>query len=541
MDREIRNNYIISHLDEALEKDWIRPYFQPIIRTITGSVSVAEALARWQDPEYGMLMPADFMPVLEENGLVYKLDCFMLTEALRIQRQRMDDGLQVGTISVNFSRSDFDVMDIASFIQKQVEKYQVERDLIWLEITESTLVKDKDRMISVVKNLRKSGFRVCMDDFGSGYSSLIFLNDYTLDVIKLDIGFLRSFSPVSKEIMRSTVNMAKNLGIKTLAEGVEKEEHVKFLQEIGCDMMQGYYFSVPLPEKEMKGFIEQNHVIKEPVQWKRFYDAADAHVINSDVPLGVLEYDGDSDTYHYLFVNEKQMEQLRSIGRRSRDESEFILNSSHFPMHEKFRALTENAVSKGETAVMYFPDNSFYVRLSFRMVVKQENRVILTSSLVNITEDRTQKTGEIIDRSTEDIALLFEDIHVLDPDNNSADNVLNNFGIDGGMKKNDDLRKGLEIFCNTMVHPDDRKRYALYADADTMKDRLQNAKGGILRNYFRVLRPETSGEQKYIWMEIDLMLIPRTDESKILSCIKNAQPSSGVGTLDIERQEKPQQ
>lgn len=531
MDREIRNDYIISHLDEALEKGWIRPYFQPIIRTITGSVAVAEALARWQDPEYGMLMPADFMPVLEENDLVYKLDCFMLTEALRIQKQRMDDGLQVGTISVNFSRSDFDVMDIASFIQEQVEKYQVERDLIWLEITESTLVKDKDRMISVVKNLRKSGFRVCMDDFGSGYSSLIFLNDYTLDVIKLDIGFLRSFSPVSKEIMRSTVNMAKNLGIKTLAEGVEKEEHVKFLQEIGCDMMQGYYFSVPLPEKEMKGFIEQNHVKKEPVQWKRFYDAADAHVTNSDVPLGVLEYDGDSDTYHYLFVNKKQMEQLRSIGRRSRDESEFILNSSHFPMHEKFRALTENAVSKGETAVMYFPDNSFYVRLSFRMVVKQENRVILTSSLVNITEDRTRKTGEIIDRSTEDIALLFEDIHVLDPDNNSADNVLNNFGIDGGMKKNDDLRKGLEIFCNTMVHPDDRKRYALYADADTMKDRLHDSPGGILRDYFRILRPDMSEDQKYLWMEIDLLLIPRTNDSKILSCIKSAHSTSGIAPV----------
>lgn len=531
MDREIRNDYIISHLDEALEKGWIRPYFQPIIRTITGSVAVAEALARWQDPEYGMLMPADFMPVLEENDLVYKLDCFMLIEALRIQKQRMDDGLQVGTISVNFSRSDFDVMDIASFIQEQVEKYQVERDLIWLEITESTLVKDKDRMISVVKNLRKSGFSVCMDDFGSGYSSLIFLNDYTLDVIKLDIGFLRSFSPVSKEIMRSTVNMAKNLGIKTLAEGVEKEEHVKFLQEIGCDMMQGYYFSVPLPEKEMKGFIEQNHVTKEPVQWKRFYDAADAHVTNSDVPLGVLEYDGDSDTYHYLFVNKKQMEQLRSIGRRSRDESEFILNSSHFPMHEKFRALTENAVSKGETAVMYFPDNSFYVRLSFRMVVKQENCVILTSSLVNITEDRTRKTGEIIDRSTEDIALLFEDIHVLDPDNNSADNVLNNFGIDGGMKNNDDLRKGLEIFCNTMVHPDDRKRYALYADADTMKERLHDSPGGILRDYFRILRPDMSEDQKYLWMEIDLLLIPRTNDSKILSCIKSAHSTSGIAPV----------
>lgn len=208
--------------------------------------------------------------------------------------------------------------------------------------------------------------------------------------------------------------------------------------------------------------------------------------------------------------------------------------------HEKFRALTEHAISNGETAVMYFPDNSFFVRLSFRMVVSQENRVIITSSLVNITEDRVRKAGEILDRSAEDIVLLFDDVHILDPDNNTADNVINNFGIDKGMKKHDDLRKGLKEFCKAMVHPDDRERYMIYADADTMKDRLHNSPGGILRDYFRILRPDRSGEQKYLWMEIDLLLIPRTNDSKILSCIKDARSTSGIAPVAMALIEQSQ-
>lgn len=534
------DKYIVSHLDEAIEKGWIRPYFQPIIRTITGGFAVAEALARWQDPEYGFLMPADFIPVLEKKELIYKVDCYMFIAAARIQRERLDQDLPVGPISVNLSRSDFDVMDVAAFVQEQIEKYRISKDLIWLEITESTLVKNKEKMKAVVKDLRENGFQICMDDFGSGYSSLIFLNDYTLDVIKLDMGFLRSFSPVSREIMRSAVNMAKNLGIRTLAEGVEKKEHVRFLKEIGCDFMQGFYYSTPLSEDEMAHYIREGNVPPESIKWKAFYDAAGSHVVNSDVPLGVLEYNTDEDRYHYLFVNQKQKEQLRSIGRRNKAESEFILNSRHYPMHEKFRALTEHASSTGEAAVMYFPDNSFFVRLTFRMVVKQENRVIITSSLVNITEDRVRKAGEILDRSAEDIVLLFDDVHILDPDNNTADNVINNFGIDKGMKKHDDLRKGLKEFCKTMVHPDDRERYMIYADADTMKDRLHNTSGGILRDYFRILKPDRSGEQKYLWMEIDLLLIPRTNDSKILSCIKDARSTSGIAPVAMALTEQSQ-
>ena len=238
--------YIVSHLEEALDKGWIIPYYQPIVRTITNSFAGAEALARWIDPNYGCIMPDTFVPALEEKGLIYKLDCFMLRETVRLQRKRMDAGLPVGPISVNLSRQDFDKIDMVSYAGEITDKYGVSRELIELELTESLLVRDKEEMTRVVKELRRAGFSVWMDDFGSGYSSLIFMNDNTLDLIKLDMGFLKSFTRTSMEIMRSAVNMAKNLGIRTLAEGVETEEHVRFLREIGCDMMQGYYFSKPL-------------------------------------------------------------------------------------------------------------------------------------------------------------------------------------------------------------------------------------------------------------------------------------------------------
>ena len=309
-----------------MAKGWISPYFQPIIRTITNSFAGAEALARWEDPVFGLLMPGTFVPILEQKGLIYKLDCFILKKVAKLQRNRIDAGLPVGPISVNLSRQDFDHVDMAAYAKKVCDTYNIRRDLIVLELTESLLVTDKEKMTSVVRELRAEGFAIWMDDFGSGYSSLTFLNDYTLDLIKLDMGFLKSFTHTSMEIMKSAVNMAKNLGIRTLAEGVETEEQAHFLKEIGCDMMQGYYFSKPLHMQEVPEFLRHMNMPSEVIEWKDFYDRADACAVDSDVPRAVMEYDIINDHIHYLYINRHQKEQLRSIGRVHRENSEFVLN-----------------------------------------------------------------------------------------------------------------------------------------------------------------------------------------------------------------------
>lgn len=527
-------HYIVSHLDEALNKGWIVPYYQPLVRTITNALAGAELLARWIDPEYGNIMPGTFIPVLEKAGLIYKVDSFMLTEAARLQRQRMDAGLKVGPISVNLSRQDFDHMDVVSFVQEQIRRYEIPRELITLELTESLLVQNKDQMTTVVKDLRSAGFQIWMDDFGSGYSSLIFLNDYTLDLIKLDMGFLKSFTETSREIMRSTVNMAKNLGIRTLAEGVETEDHVRFLKEIGCDMMQGYYYSRPRSAEDMEAYLGDIRIPAETIEWKSFYDCADAHVINSDVPIAVMEYNISKDHIHYLFLDEKEKDELRGLGRSARSESEFILNNTHIPLHAKFLEFYRKIIDAGENATIYFSDNSFFVRMTGFMVVRQEDRCIFSLSIVNVTDDRLQSPGKILIKSASDIVLLFDDVHVLNPENDTADNLINNFGINAGLTDQDDLRRGLRYFCDHMVYPDDRERYWTFADPDTMIDRIQHSPDGVLRDYFRVLLTDNSSQQKYVWKEFNLLLIPGSDDKKVLSAIKNSLATSDLNYIVTE-------
>ena len=522
-ERESLNRYIVSHLDEALEKGWIEAWYQPVIRTTTGCFAGAETLARWRDPVHGMIMPGVFVPALEEAGLIWKVDCRMLTQTAKIQRDRLDLGLPVGTISGNLSRQDFDKIDVVAFVEGLVREYQLPKELISLEITESVLVQNKEKMTSIVKDLRAKGFRIWMDDFGSGYSSLIFLNDYTLDVIKLDMGFLRSFSKTSMEIMKSTVSMAKTLGIRTLAEGVEKEEHVQFLKEIGCDMMQGYFFAKPMPDSAMPEYVRFFGGGTETIEWKAFYDRADACIVYSDAPMAILEYDMEKDHYHYLYLNQKEREQLWSIGRKHRADSEFVLNSTHHPLHRKLNSFTGRVLSTWERCTVYVADNSFYVRIIMEPVVKKEGRCILKASIANVTEVKVQKEGEIMSKTTADIALLFDDVHVLNPGQNTADNLINNFGINAGLRDQDDLRKGLANFRDFLVHPEDKARYWAFADPDTMIERLKEAPDGMLCDFFRVQIPKPDGTMgPYRWEEFNILIIPGSEDQKVLSCIKTA-------------------
>ena len=528
MHQQEMEQYIVSHLDEALENGWIQLYLQPFVRTITDEYSGAEALARWIDPTFGMIMPNTFVPVLERAGLIFKVDCFMLTETLRLQKKRSSAGLPVTLISVNLSRQDFEKMDMVGFIQKQVDSFGIQKDLIALELTESLLVQNKERMVRVVEQLRAAGFQVWMDDFGSGYSSLIFLNDYTLDLIKLDMGFLNSFTQTSRVIMRSAVDMAKKLKIRTLAEGVEKEEHVRFLKEIGCDMMQGYFYAVPFStgEGELKNDLKRTALRYEASEWKKFYDMADTCVVDSDSPRAVMEYHIAEDRIHYLFLNSSEKEELRSLGRTAAADSEFILNARNNPLHTKILEYVKYAIHSGETVTMYVPDNSRIVRTSGRMIARREDRCIFQGSIVNVTEDRLQKIGEKIDQTLSDIVLLFDDVHVLDPEKDTADNMINNFGIDAGLTSQDRLRRGIHHFCDDLVHPEDRDRYWEFSNPDTMIRRLLKTPGGSLQAYFRVLLPSDGGGRSYQWKEFNLLMIPGSDNKKVLSCIKSADPAA---------------
>lgn len=247
----IRNNYILEHIDEAIDKGYIKVYYQPVVDTKNENIVGFEALSRWIDPIYGFLNPRDFISVLEENNLLYKLDLYVLEEVCKNLRYQIDRGYNVCPISFNLSRNDFFKTEPLNKTIELCKKYNINHSLLNIEITESVTMINKELIKVNIKKYQDNGFEVWMDDFGSGYSSLNILKDFDFDEIKIDMEFLRKFDTKSKLIVKSVIDMCKALGIRTLCEGVETKEHLDFLKENGCDRIQGYYYSKPLPYDEV--------------------------------------------------------------------------------------------------------------------------------------------------------------------------------------------------------------------------------------------------------------------------------------------------
>ncbi len=312
-DLALTKEYVLTNFKKAIRNNWIRPYYQQIVRTITGQVCDEEALARWIDPERGLIPPDQFVPVLEDARLIHILDLHMVDCVLKDIKRRKRAGIDIVPVSINISRYDLELCDIIEEICKRVDKAGVSRNFITLEITESVSGVDPELIKDRVNRFHKEGFKVWMDDFGSGYSSLTVLQNFDFDLIKFDMRFMREFNASEKNpiILTALMQMATKLGIDTIAEGVETEEQIKFLKEIGCNKLQGYYFNKPNPadvvienfrqgtsityeNKPESGYFEiiSKTSLTEPTINSMEYGEAVNEYLNA-VPMGVLEYIND--------------------------------------------------------------------------------------------------------------------------------------------------------------------------------------------------------------------------------------------------------
>lgn len=276
LEYEINRQYVIDNLDRAIEEKWIQAYYQPIIRAANGRVCDEEALARWIDPVKGMLSPAEFIPILEDSKLIYKVDLYMVDQVLEKLKKQKDKGLYVVPNSINLSRTDFDACDMVDEITRRVDAAGIGRDKLTIEITESVVGSDFEFIKTQVERFQSLGFHVWMDDFGSGYSSLDVLQNIHFDLIKLDMRFLRQFegNEKSRIILTELVRMAISMGTDTVTEGVETQEQVEFLREIGCTKLQGFHYCRPIPlDNILKRYEEGNQIGFENPDESEYYEA----------------------------------------------------------------------------------------------------------------------------------------------------------------------------------------------------------------------------------------------------------------------------
>lgn len=237
---------VVAGIESALREDRIELFLQPKCNIRTGKIVGAEALARWRHPERGIVAPGEFIPLIERNGLVCSLDLRVWEKTAAWIRGLIDEGVQPVPVSVNVSRADIYLVDVAAELHALVERYGIDPSLIEVEITESAYSERPDRIVAAFDELAERGFTVLMDDFGSGYSSLNMLKDINVDVLKIDMRFLDRDDRRSKDIMESVIRMARWLDLPVIAEGVETREQVNFLLDVGCSYAQGYYYARPM-------------------------------------------------------------------------------------------------------------------------------------------------------------------------------------------------------------------------------------------------------------------------------------------------------
>lgn len=391
-----RQAYVLEHFQEALDSGWIRPYYQIDVRSLTGAVCSAEALARWDDPKYGVLTPFFFVETLEAAHLVHKLDLEIIRQVCEMLARRLKERQTVVPISVNLSRVDFQVCDIFAEVDQLRRHYGLEAKMLKIEILESTIATNPKELKRAIGKFHEAGYEVWMDDFGSGYSNFNNLDEYNFDLLKIDMVFLRSFDVRShiKTILSMIVDMAKKMGMHTVCEGVETQEQADFLREIGCERLQGYLLSKPVPQEEFES--QLTHYVQTDVEdpaENDYYDCL-SHVnvlfdpmIDSGqkqdpgikLPIGLIEREGDE--LDFVFMNHSYQQVLVDNGYHP-DQWSQEAGSNRLFQSVMLKLMDESKAANGAEASQVYVFNGISYLLEIRYLatdqLKQKQAYVYT-------------------------------------------------------------------------------------------------------------------------------------------------------------------
>ena len=508
-----KNEYILSHVDMAIANGWIKVFLQPVVRTLTGQVCSGEALTRWIDPEYGFISPGDFVPLLESAGLSYKLDTYMVEKVTEILYNEIKEGKNPVPVSVNLSRTDFLYCDPVQIIVEALDRYNLSRSLICVEITESAFTEQPEYIKDAIERFHYEGIEVWMDDFGSGYSSLNVLKDFDFDEIKIDMAFLRNFGDKSRIIVTKVVQMAKELGIHTLAEGVETLEHVEFLRNIGCEKIQGYYYAKPMAyQEQMENLLEHSFGFEDK-EIASVYEKTG--LVNLATTLSRALFFYENSIFKPVFLNEQYIKTIAKTGLTSEEIIEKNMNTSSSRISKQFRDLAEKTIKSKQTERMTFVLRNNYFHFSFLDVADSRfGNMLLASIDRSVFEE--QESRAVMDDILRNISLVYDSIYLIDIDDDSRTVIsssLTNEAVG-------DVVYGLKHFYSKYsardIYPDDYKRWIDQLRKEDFYGIFNDRGKGIFADAVRM--KDENGN--YTWIDFTVIHIPESDGKRFLLCVR---------------------
>ncbi len=474
--RMLARKKIIDTLPDAIREEKIVAYYQPQIRLLTGKLCGAEALARWQGENYSVLLPETFIDVLENARIIHLLDLHICECACRDLENLKKKGIRTVPVSINLSRFDFQLCDIFQGVDEIVKKHGLSPSDLEIEVTESAFAESYDAMKESLQKFRKAGYRIWMDDFGSGYSSMNVLKEVDFDVLKIDMKFLRSLSDEklrkrAETIITSTIDMAKRLGIETLCEGAETAEHVAFLKDVGCEMVQGYYYSRPVPLEEFlkKGFSPETaeEARYGSVSGRINLLSGEESSSSGDgwhyvIPRVLVEIRNDQ--FKILACNSSFNDYLHSLDAGDAGRAEDHLNQNYAGIGDQYRHAADLARRSGKPVTFDTVINGEYCTHRLRLVaVNQESgaMTVLVASL-NLSGFASSGRQEEQDRALRSIVAMFDRIDLLDYESGRVKTIHQTAGNLNNITQERDLSDAIRAYADAYVSPEDRQKFENY-------------------------------------------------------------------------------
>lgn len=506
-----------KHIESHIEEKQVKVYLQPNVRGLTQRVCGAEALSRWIDPKYGMIYPGDFISVLEKTLKIHLLDLYVFREICKNLGERLERKETVFPISLNFSRLDFNIGDFLDQLELIVEQYHVPKNLLHIEVTESVVMHNEGYMKYVVKKLHELGYQVWMDDFGSGYSSLNLLKEFEFDTFKIDMRFLSDMGKKSLIIIYSILYMAKEIGIHTVAEGVETEEQFRFLKHAGCERMQGYYFGRPEPmENWLSDLIEKNGVESRkedylfdqvglvniisptPFVLDRLDDSPNIYGFETVIPIAVCSETGGK--ICHLNFTEPYRDNLLDLGYAGTHDFQDALNNRKVLLAEKIRDIMMLARDSMEVESMDFISSGKHCHLQVRLVTSMDECFIYLIRIDVLTNNRVFRKIKDMNDTLRTLYSVYDMVILL---NLRSDTLLPVYMCElfDRIKESENLSAEINKYVYKNVHPDDKEHCWAFLNPQDMWQRLKNSEEGFLLSYFR----SRNKYGKFVWKRFVLV------------------------------------
>lgn len=545
---EITAEYIVNHIDEAIENKYIKVFAQPVVRTLTQKVCGFEALSRWDDPVYGLISPGIFIPALEKVDMVYKLDSYVVKELCVYFKKMIAENMPIIPASFNLSRQDFDHCDICNVIEENVVANRVPRDLIHVEITESLIGKDQEYMKQKVDELHELGYEVWMDDFGSEYSSLNVLKDFDFDVLKIDIKFVKGkFNDKTKKIIRSIVDMSKHIGVYSLAEGVENKEQFDFFREIGCDKIQGFYFGKPVIIDDLYEYVSKQNLQIEAISDRRYMEMIDRiNLIGSEGfdklssrtaefenyenarPLAIIEI--ENDIRNILYYNTSFLNELNSIGIDNTLQLHDILANSDTTIGKHVVSALHKAKYSCQTERFDFIKNNYLCTCRFIKIAENNKCEAYLCEFRNLANDKEYKKIEELNNMSRVLYNLYERVDIIDIEANNWINIYSNTATTIGYTP-ENLENAVEKYVMNDIHPAERESFKDFYKLSTMRERVRKAPFNVLTSPVRL---KLNSGNEYAWMLL-IITYCGDDKSKLLSCMRPMSPEEIIRIVKTKK------